>query len=193
MVPEFTCTIGPAGLLETLKTDVPAVCKSINNEPATLDVLVTLSFIAVKLTRELFQVWVIFRTGLDAVTVAPVIVRERLVSSHDVPDIPPNAPALLYWTVRLAPPGVPPPPAGVAHVASPRQKVVADAPDPLFRLFTDRLPVTPLPPVRTTPVTLVITPDVGVPSAGVTRVGEEDVQVLIWFAVILTSPPAWIP
>ena len=34
-----------------------------------------------------------------------------------------------------------PPPAGVDQVPSPRQKVDADAPVPLFRLVTGRLPV----------------------------------------------------
>src|SRR2546425_7347148 len=36
-----------------------------------------------------------------------------------------------------------PPLAGVAHVPSPRQNVVADAPVPLPRLVTPRFPVTP--------------------------------------------------
>jgi hypothetical protein len=36
-----------------------------------------------------------------------------------------------------------PPPAGVTHVPSPRQNVVADADVPLLRLVTGRLPVTP--------------------------------------------------
>ena len=34
-----------------------------------------------------------------------------------------------------------PPPAGVAHVPSPRQKVVDEAPVPLFRFATGKLPV----------------------------------------------------
>jgi hypothetical protein len=36
----------------------------------------------------------------------------------------------------------PPPPAGVAQVPSPRQKVVEEAPVPEPKLFTERLPVT---------------------------------------------------
>jgi hypothetical protein len=36
-----------------------------------------------------------------------------------------------------------PVPGGVAQVLSPRQKVVAEAPDPLFRFATGRFPVTP--------------------------------------------------
>src|SRR5262245_50556901 len=48
-------------------------------------------------------------------------------------DTPPNEPALLYWTCVSLPPGVPPPPpAGVAHVPSPRQKVLEEAPVPPF-------------------------------------------------------------
>jgi hypothetical protein len=58
---------------------------------------------------------------------------------------PPKAPALLYWTVPLAPPGVPPPPDGVAHVPSPLQYVVALAAVPLFRFATGRFPVTCVP------------------------------------------------
>lgn len=43
---------------------------------------------------------------------------------------------------------VPPPvPGGVAHVPSPRQKVVDDAAVPLFRFVTGKLPWTQLPPV----------------------------------------------
>jgi hypothetical protein len=60
--------------------------------------------------------------------------------------------------------------AGVAHEPSPRQKVVADADVPEFRLVTGRLPVTPV--VKGKPVALVNTPDVGVPRIGVTRVGD---------------------
>jgi len=61
-------------------------------------------------------------------------------------------------------------PAGVAHVPSPLQKVVFEAPVPEFRFVTGRLPVTPV--VRGSPVALVKTRAVGVPKAGVTRVGE---------------------
>ena len=38
----------------------------------------------------------------------------------------------------------PPPPAGVAHVPSPRQNVVEDALVPEFRFVTGRFPVTPV-------------------------------------------------
>ena len=38
----------------------------------------------------------------------------------------------------------PPPPLGVAHVPSPRQNVALDAPVPLLRLVTGKLPVTSL-------------------------------------------------
>lgn len=83
---------------------------------------------------------------------------------------PPNAPALLYCTCPLEPPGEPPPPDGVAHVPSPRQNVVEDADVPLLRCVTARLPVTPV--LNGSPVQLVRTPDVGVPSNGVTKVGD---------------------
>jgi hypothetical protein len=52
-----------------------------------------------------------------------------------------------------------------AQVASPRQYGEDDALVPLFKLVTGKLPVTPV--VNGKPVTLVITPDAGVPSAGV--------------------------
>ena len=61
-------------------------------------------------------------------------------------------------------------PEGVAQVPSPRQKVVDDAPVPLLRLVTGRLPVTPV--VRGRPVAFVRTPAEGVPRFGVVRVGE---------------------
>lgn len=63
-----------------------------------------------------------------------------------------------------------PPPAGVAHVPSPRQKVEDDAPVPLFRFATGRLPVTPVDNGR--PVAFVSVATEGVPRLGVTRVGE---------------------
>ena len=63
----------------------------------------------------------------------------------------------------------PPPPAGVAHVPSPRQNVVDDAPVPLLRLVTGRLPVTPVLSGR--PVAFVNTAADGVPKFGVTSVG----------------------
>lgn len=61
-------------------------------------------------------------------------------------------------------------PDGDAHVPSPRQYVEDDALVPLFRLVTGRLPVTPV--VSGSPVAFVRVPDVGVPSTGVTNVGE---------------------
>jgi len=63
-----------------------------------------------------------------------------------------------------------PDPDGAAHVPSPRQKVADDALVPLFRFVTGRFPVTPVD--SGSPVTLVITPEVGVPSRGVTKVGD---------------------
>ena len=61
-----------------------------------------------------------------------------------------------------------PPPAGVAQVASPRQKVVALAPVPEPRLVTGRLPVTP--EVRGRPVPLARVTEAGVPKTGATKV-----------------------
>ena len=52
---------------------------------------------------------------------------------------------------------------GVAHVASPRQKVEAEADVPLFKLVTGKLPVTPV--VNGKPVALVRVPLDGVPRA----------------------------
>jgi hypothetical protein len=53
---------------------------------------------------------------------------------------PAKAPALLYCTCVVEPPGVPPPPLTVAQVASPRKYVVLDgvpvtAPDRAFTLL----------------------------------------------------------
>lgn len=70
---------------------------------------------------------------------------------------------------------------GVAHVASPRQNVVADAPVPEPRLVTGRFPVTPVvsgkpvplasPIDAGVPVAFVRTSAEGVPRAGVVNVG----------------------
>jgi hypothetical protein len=57
-----------------------------------------------------------------------------------------------------------------AQVPSPRQKVVDEAPVPLFKFVTPRLPVTPV--VKGNPVALVRTTAEGVPRAGVVRVGD---------------------
>src|SRR5690242_5906092 len=55
----------------------------------------------------------------------------------------PNEPELLICRSPFDPAGEPPlPPAGVAQVPSPRQKVVLEAPVPLLRLPTGRLPLT---------------------------------------------------
>lgn len=65
---------------------------------------------------------------------------------------------------------------GAAHVPSPRQKVVLEAPVPELRLLTERLPVTPV--ERGRPVQLVRTPAVGVPRAGVVKAGEVVIATL---------------
>ena len=62
------------------------------------------------------------------------------------------------------------PPAGVAQVALPHQKVVELALVPEPRLATGRLPVTPV--VSGSPVALVSTPALGVPRLGVTSKGD---------------------
>lgn len=64
---------------------------------------------------------------------------------------------------------LPPPPGGVAQVPSPLQNVVELALVPLFRLDTDKFPVTPV--ERGNPVQFVSVPLVGVPRTGVTSVG----------------------
>ena len=78
-------------------------------------------------------------------------------------------------------PEPPPPPAGVAQLPSPRQKVVADAPVPLLRLVTGRLPVTPV--VNGRLVALVNTRAVGVPRAGAVSVGLVSVNPVMVPAV----------
>jgi hypothetical protein len=78
-----------------------------------------------------------------------------------------------------------PPPAGVAHVPSPRQKVVEEALVPLFRFVTGKLPVTPV--VRGSPVAFVSVTDVGVPRTGVVRVGDVSVLFVRVCAVVLST------
>jgi len=82
---------------------------------------------------------------LGAVAMFTSVKVEVAVVDVAVKLVPVIAPAF----VRAKPPplmadvhGVCEPPAGVAHVPSPRQKVDADAPVPLFKLATGRLPVT---------------------------------------------------
>jgi hypothetical protein len=69
---------------------------------------------------------------------------------------PPKLPALLYWIAPVVLPGVVVP-VGVAQVPSPRQKVVAEALVPLFKLPTGKLPVTS--------VERLTAPKLGVPAA----------------------------
>lgn len=78
----------------------------------------------------------------------------------------------------------PPPPAGVAQVPSPRQKVEDDADVPELRFVTGRLPVTPV--VSGNPVQLVSVPDAGVPSTGATN---ESVVPLVVAPVIPPKTP----
>ena len=106
-------------------------------------------------------------------------------------NVPPSVklPELVTVPVSVMPLTVPvpatdvtvPAPAGVAQLPSPRQKVVADAPVPLLRLVTGRLPVTPV--VSGKSVALVKTTPEGVPSAGVVSVGLVSVSPVIVAAV----------
>src|SRR5215472_14373045 len=111
----------PSLTTENLLT--PAICRSQNFDAAALLVSVMFSTYPVKVMPTPFQVCVQLCVGCEVVTVAPVTVRARLVSSHELPDRPPKAPALLYCRVRLAPPGTPPPPppGGIFHVPSSRK------------------------------------------------------------------------
>jgi len=74
---------------------------------------------------------------------------------------------------------------GVAHVPSPRQKVVADALVPLFKLVTGRFPVTPVDNGK--PVALVRVTEVGIPKIGVTSVGEVE-RTLFPLPVLVVTP-----
>jgi len=163
----------PAGMLvksidvpEVDATGVPSIIVVIVFDAALIVLFVNVSVVAlptrvsVEVGRVSVPVLVIVAmTGAVSVNVVPFVV---------APVIPPNAPALLYCTCVVDPPGDPP--AGVAHAPSPRQKVDADADVPELRLVTGRLPVTPV--VSGRPVAFVSTPLVGVPNSGVTNVGE---------------------
>ena len=91
-------------------------------------------------------------------------------SARTVPLVSPKT--AMSFVVEDPGPETLPPPAGVAHDPSPRQKVDEDALVPEFRFVTGRFPVTP--EVKGRPVALVRTAAEGVPSAGVTNVGEFD-------------------
>lgn len=77
-------------------------------------------------------------------------------------------------------------PAGVAHVPSPRQKVVADALVPLLRFVTGRLPVTPVDSGN--PVAFVSVTALGVPRLGVIRAGLFDRTIEPAVPVTVYSP-----
>lgn len=94
----------------------------------------------------------------------------------------------LVWISSAAPPGAEPVPAdgGVAQVPSPRQNVAVLAPVPLLRWEIAKSPVTPVGSGR--PVAFDSVIELGVPSAGVTRVGDVEkttfpVPVLVVSAV----------
>ena len=73
-----------------------------------------------------------------------------------------------------------------AQLPSPRQKVDAVAPVPLFRFVTGRLPVTPV--VKGRPVALVKVPLEGVPNAPPFTTGEPAEPTLIASAVATPVP-----
>ena len=115
---------------------------------------------------------------LVPLTVVPAILATVVASAPEVVMSPLKSPLvmveLLANFVRFPVAGDPlvltlPPPEGVAHAPSPRQKVELDAEVPELRFVTGRLPVTPV--VKGSPVQFVSVPDVGVPSKGVTSVG----------------------
>jgi len=87
-----------------------------------------------------------------------------------VPEDVIGLPAMLKMLGTVAATLVTEPAPAAAHVPSPRQKVDAEAEVPELRLVTGKFPVTPV--VKGKPVKFVATPEVGVPSRGVTNVGE---------------------
>ena len=125
------------------------------------------------LNAEIADVWPV-PPFVSASVPAKVIVPELVIGPPLVvrPVVPPATPTEVT---------VPALAAGVAQLPSPRQKVVADAPVPLFRLVTGRFPVTPV--VSGKSVALVKTTPEGVPSAGVVSVGLVSVKPVIVDAV----------
>src|SRR6185369_13883885 len=88
--------------------------KSARSDAAADAVLVTLTFTAVNVTPDAFQVCVRLSTGLLVVSVAPPMLRASFVASYVMPASPANEPDALYWTCVVDPPGLPP---GVYQVA----------------------------------------------------------------------------
>src|SRR3990167_759043 len=103
----------------------------------------------------------ICRVPVDTASVEVTVV-PRFLKNSVVEIVVPRLPSEVNETL-LSPPA----PDGVAHVASPRQKVVAPAPVPLLRFATGRLPVACATGML---VQFVNAPDAGVPSAGATKV-----------------------
>jgi len=87
-----------------------------------------------------------------------------------VPEDVIGLPAMLKMLGTVAATLVTEPAPAAAHVPSPRQKVDAEAEVPELRLVTGRFPITPV--LKGSPVIFVATPEAGVPSKGVTNVGE---------------------
>ena len=86
--------VSPA--LLTLNLLLPPTCKSSSSDALAEEVSVTFILMAVNVVAPAFHVCVRSNSGEDVVTVAPVSVRLRVVSFHDVPDMPANEPLALY-------------------------------------------------------------------------------------------------
>ena len=106
-------------------------------------------------------------TTVDAVLAVAIV---WVLSLMILPVVPSNSATAL--AVADAGPDTSPPPEGVAQTPSPRQKVLPLADVPLFKFVTGKLPVTPVDSGK--PVAFVKVTEVGVPSSGVTSVGEVD-------------------
>jgi hypothetical protein len=109
----------------------------------------------------------------NAVIPVPPLATGKAVPEYVMARVPEDViglPAMLKMLGTVAATLVTEPAPAAAHVPSPRQKVDTEAEVPELRLVTGRLPTTPV--VKGRPVIFVATPEVGVPSRGVTNVGE---------------------
>src|SRR6185295_10753403 len=153
----------------TLNTLVEAICKSNNIDPRVLAVLVILSFIPVNVIAALFHVCVASIIGNDAtVWVAPFIV------NADEPTTPVNVTGAtnvgpVLNTARLVPVSSV---NAVSKLADENEPNDAALPTEVTIPVRLALVVTfPAVSPAAVPVTLVITPDVGVPKIGAMNVG----------------------
>jgi len=109
----------------------------------------------------------------NAVIPVPPLATGKAVPEYVMARVPEDViglPAMLKILGTVAATLVTEPAPAAAHVPSPRQKVDAVAEVPELRLVTARLPITPV--LKGRPVIFVATPEAGVPSKGVTNVGE---------------------